>query len=69
MYLNDNQYFYVYLYRGKSQMGYTHVYNYMFHARKSIPKKIYIFFSNVYCTKKSPKMFFFKYVYTRAFRG
>ena len=42
-------------------MRYTHVYNYMFHQYCNQYPKIYffIFILNVYCTKKSPKMFFF----------
>ena len=37
MYLNDNLYFYVYLYWGKSSVGYI----YMSHACKPIPKNVF----------------------------
>ena len=57
MFLNDNQYFYVYLYWGYKPNG-----TYMSHACKSIPPKkiIYLFFILFKCTfyKYVTKMFF-----------
>ena len=61
MFLNDNQYFYVYLYWGKCPLGQIRP-----PPCKSLPQKIFL--KNI-VTNKSQKMFFYKYFYTRAFRG
>ena len=73
MFLNDNQYFYVYLYWGKCILGHIRRDHFFSYPLQIITQKffIYFFISDVgyIVTNKSQNMFFYKYFYTRAFRG
>ena len=64
MFLNDNQYFYVYLYWGKCPLG--HICSMLANHFPKTKKKIVFFILNLYCYKQVAKnVFFYKYFILR----